>query len=295
MKRILTLLLLVLPAAASAQTTYDEGFSFGARATVEADVKLASGLHLLAHEETRFYAGSEEALHQAGSQDFLRFYTGVGIEYKVLPFLKVGAEYEYINRLKHIWDEKKDGRVEEDDEWSARHRGNFFLTGTVKTTDWQFSLKETFRMTYRADDLNAYQAPRTALALKSKASVKYLGWGKVVPFTAFEVRNTFNDASYSATYNPSATANKDKYLNETFLGYKHAYINRYRVQAGVTVKFNKHHEMDFYLLGDHYRNKEIDTNREGSDSWKENGLVLKSIKWRTGNMLSAGISYKWSF
>ena len=53
--------------------------------------------------------------------------------------------------------------------------------------------------------------------------------------------------------------------------------------------------MDFYLLGDRYKDKEIDTNREGSDSWKENGLVLKSIEWRTGNLISAGVGYKWSF
>ena len=66
-------------------------------------------------------------------------------------------------------------------------------------------------------------------------------------------------------------------------------------QLGVTAKFNKHHELDFYLLGDHYKDKEIDTNREGSASWNENGLVLKSIEWRTGNLISAGVGYTWSF
>ena len=286
MRKLLLFIALTLPVAASAQTTHDEGLSFGARAKVEADAKLASGLHLLAHEELRLYSGPE---------DVMRFYTGAGIEYKVFSFLKIGAEYEYINRLKHITDEKKDGTVTEEDEWGVRHRGNFFVTGTLKTTDWQFSLKETFRMTYRPDDLNLYQSPRTALALKSKVSVKYLGWGKVVPFAAFEVRNTLNDAAYSGTYNPSATKNADKYTNEQFLGYQHAYVNRLRGQLGVTVKFSKRHELDFYLLGDHYKDKVIDTNREGSDNWKENGLVLKSIDWYTGNMLSGGIGYKWSF
>ncbi len=279
MRKALLILALLLPAAAFAQETVDEGTSFGARATVEADAKLAKGFHLNAHEEVRWYSGDE---------DILRFYTGIGLEYKVLPFLKVGGEYEYINRLKHD---------EEDsvNEWSVRHRGNFFLTGTWKTTDWQFGLKETFRMTYRPGDMNLNQSPRTALALKHKASVKYLGWGSVVPFAAFEVRNTLNDAAYSGTHHPGATKNVDKYTDEKFLGYNHAYINRFRAQLGVTVKFDKHHEMDFYLLGDRYKDKEIDTNREGSDSWKENGLVLKSIEWRTGNLISAGVGYKWSF
>ena len=277
-KTILTLLALV-PFCAYAQTTYDEGTSFGARATVEADAKVANGLHILAHEEARYYTNGE---------DILRFYTGVGLEYKVLPFLKVGAEYELINRYKY--DEDLLANT-----WSVRHRGNFFLTGTWKTPWWQFGVKETLRLTHRPDDFNAFQAPRNALALKSKVSVKYRGWENVIPYAAFELRNTLNDAAYSGTYNASAEKNKDRYLNEEFLGYTHAYINRYRLQLGVTVKFNKHHELDFYLLGDHYRDKKIDTNREGSSSYEKNGLVLKSIDWYTGNLISAGVAYKWSF
>lgn len=279
MKRILLTLALLLPASAFAQETIDDGLSFGVRTKVEADAKLARGLHLSAHEEARFYFNTE---------DVMRFYTGIGLEYKVLSFLKVGAEYEYIHRQKFDSEEKVY-------EWSPRHRGNFFLTGTFKTTDWQFGLKETFRMTYRPGEMNLYQAPRTALVLKHKASVKYLGLGSVVPYAAFEVRNTLNDVAYSGTYVANATANKDRYQNEQFLGYTHAYVNRLRAQLGVTVEFNKHHELDFYLLGDHLKDKTVDTNREGSDNWKENGLVLKSIDWHTGNMITAGLAYKWSF
>ncbi|MBQ6763380.1 MAG: DUF2490 domain-containing protein [Bacteroidales bacterium] len=282
MKKILLLIALTIPAGAFAQTNHDEGLSFGARATVEADAKLASGLHLLAHEETRLYWNGD---------DVLRFYTGIGLEYKVLSFLKVGAEYELINRQKYETD--SNGKTYK--EWGVRHRGNFFLTGTFDAGDWRFGLKETFRMTYRPDEVNLYQSPKTALALKSKVSVKYRGWGKVVPFAAFEVRNTLNDASYSGTYNASATESANRYSNEQFLGYRHAYINRLRGQLGVTVKFSKNHELDFYVLGDHYKDKKIDTNREGSNSWKEHGLVLKSIDWYTGNMISGGIGYKWSF
>ncbi len=282
MKKILFFLTLMLPASAFAQTTYDEGLSFGARATVEADAKLASGLHLLAHEEARVYSGGD---------DILRFYTGIGLEYKVLSFLKVGAEYELINRQQYETDDNDATyRV-----WDVRHRGNFYLTGTFDAGDWRFGLKETLRLTHRPGDMNTLQAPRNALSLKSKASVKYRGWGKVVPFAAFELRNTLNAAAYSGTYNASATEKADRYLNEAFLGYRHAYINRLRGQLGVTVKFNKHHELDFYVLGDHYKDKKIDTNREGSSNWKENGLVLKSIDWYTGNMISGGIGYKWSF
>lgn len=279
MKKILIPLLALVPFCSIAQTTYDEGTSFGARATVEADVKVANGLHILAHEEARYYSNGE---------DIMRLYTGIGMEYKVLPFLKVGAEYELINRYKYDEDLLANA-------WSIRHRGNFFLTGTWKTPWWQFGVKETLRLTHRPDDFNYLQAPRNALALKSKVSVKYRGWENIIPHAAFELRNTLNDAAYSGTYNPSAEKNKDKYTDEEFLGYTHAYVNRYRLQLGVTVKFNKHHELDFYLLGDHYKDKEIDTNREGSSSWEKNGLVLKSIDWYTGNMISAGVGYKWSF
>ena len=279
MRKILLTLALLLPAAAFAQTTYDDGLTFGARATVEADAKLAKGLHLSAHEQFRYYGGSE---------DILRFYTGISLEYKVLPFLKVGAEYELINRCKY--DESVKANT-----WSIRHRGNFFLTGTLKTGNWQFGLKETLRLTHRPGDMNTLQSPRNALALKSKLSAKYLGWGKVVPFAGFELRNALNDAAYSGTYNPSAKESKDKFTNEQFLGYTHAYVNRYRVELGATVKFDKRHSLDFYLLGDHCKDKSIDTNREGSNSWKENGLVLKSIDWHVGNMITAGVGYKWEF
>ena len=279
MKKILIPLLALVPFCASAQTTYDEGTSFGARATVEADAKVANGLHILAHEEARYYSDSE---------DIMRFYTGIGLEYKVLPFLKVGAEYELINRYKYDEDLLANA-------WSVRHRGNFFLTGTWKPPWWQFGIKETLRLTHRPDDFNYLQAPRNALALKSKVSVKYRGWENIIPHAAFELRNTLNDAAYSGTYNPSAEKSKDKYTDEEFLGYTHAYVNRYRLQLGVTVKFNKHHELDFYLLGDHYKDKAIDTNREGASSWEKNRLVLKSIDWYPGNMISAGVGYKWSF
>lgn len=281
MKRLVLTLALLLPTVAFAQTTYDEGLSFGARASVKADAKLAPGLHLTAHEETRYYSG-------AG--DLLRFYSGVGLEYKVLPFLKLGAEYELINRMKPDDKEKDD-----DYSWSVRHRGNFSATGTFRAGNWQFGVKETFRMTYRPGDMNTYQAPRNAFVLKSKASVKYRGWQNVIPFAAFEVRNTLNDAAYSGTYHASAKDAVDIYTNETFLGYTHAYVNRLRAQLGVTARFSKHHELEFYLLGDSYKDKSIDTNREGSESWKSNGLVLKSIDWYTGYMLTAGVSYKWSF
>ena len=288
MKKALLLLALVLPVAVRAQNTYDEGTSFGARASVEADVKLAKGLHLTVSEEIRAYSDD---------RNILRSYAGVGLEYKILPFLKAGAEYNYINRY------QRDSLFNDNDEfqsiekaWSTRHRGNFFLSGTFRAGDWQFGLKETLRLTHRTDDVNTCQSPRNALALKSKFTVRYRGLGKaVVPYAGIELRHALNDAAYSATYNASATKNKDRYLDEEFLGYSDAYLNRVRAQVGVSVKFNKHHAMDFYLLGDHYKDKSVDTNREGSDSWTKNGLVLKSIKYYTGNVLWGGLSYKFSF
>ena len=279
MKKTLLSLLLLIPAAAQAQTTYDNGPSYGARATVEADVKLAKGLHLLSHEEYRYYSNSD---------DIMRFYTGAGLEYKVLPFLKVGAEYEWIKRIKY--DDDALSHV-----WSTRHRGSLFATGTFRTGAWQFGLKETLRLTHRPDDVNTWQSPRNALALKSKVSVKYRGLGKVVPFGAVELRNALNNASYSGTYNAAAEKDKDRYTDEEFLGYSHAYVNRIRAQVGVNVKFNKHHALDFYLMGDRYKDKVIDTNREGSNSWTKNGLVLRSIDWYQGYLLSAGVGYTWSF
>ena len=86
MKKLLLTLLLAVPAAALAQTTTDDGLSFGARAQVEADAKLASGLHLTAHEQVRYYFDSE---------DILRLHTGIGLEatgHASLTFSGAGEE-----------------------------------------------------------------------------------------------------------------------------------------------------------------------------------------------------------
>ena len=285
MKRyLIPLFALLLPAALRAQETVSDGFSYGGRATLEVDVKLAKGLHLTAHEETRVYGGAE---------DIFRSYTGLGLEYKFNKFLRAGAEYERIYRLRSEVDDEDPGSISTS--WSSRNRVNAFLTGTLHAGDWQFALKETFRLTNRTDDFNTFQGPRNALTLKSKLTVKYRGMGKVVPYASFEMRNALNDATYSATYNPYASSKTDRYLNEEFLGYRHAYVDRLRAQIGLDVKFSKHHELIFYLMGDHYWTKDIDTNREGSESWAENGLVLKSITWHTGNRLWGGIGYTFSF
>ena len=78
----------LLPAmAARAQNTYDEGTSFAARASAEADVKLARRFHLTVSEENRTYSNGQT-----------RFYTGAGLEYKFGKRLKTGVDYILINR-----------------------------------------------------------------------------------------------------------------------------------------------------------------------------------------------------
>jgi hypothetical protein len=129
------------------------------------------------------------------------------------------------------------------------------------------------------------------VALKSRFKVSWKPSKTWEPYGYVEIRNTFNDPSFTATYNTS----RSTYSNVVFNGYNDVYINRYRGSLGVDWNVTKRQTFDFYVLFDRYRDKDIDTNREGSESWEESGLVLKSLTYRTGTNISFGVAYRYSF
>ncbi|MBR1538874.1 MAG: DUF2490 domain-containing protein, partial [Bacteroidales bacterium] len=96
MKKYLIFCLLgLIPLLGHGQTYYTAPVSdletdFGGRLSAAADKKLAKGLHLTFDGEVRF------------KNDFStlgRWQAGVGLTYKVNPYLKVGGGYEFIDKL----------------------------------------------------------------------------------------------------------------------------------------------------------------------------------------------------
>ena len=76
MKKFVYLMALLLPLTAAAQT------ESGVRASVAADWKIRKGLHLTVEEELRM-DGVFKSLD--------RLQTTIGLEYKVSPYVKLGA------------------------------------------------------------------------------------------------------------------------------------------------------------------------------------------------------------
>lgn len=263
-KRLLYIFVIwaAIPSVSRAQgTDNDLESEFGARVSVTADKRISQGFHWTAEGEARFSDNLAE---------FGRYQFGTGLTYKINPWLKIGGGYTLI--------EKKNS----DGEWNPRHRLYGDITFSYKTGPWRFALKERLQYTHREVG-NAYQNNPNLLGLKSRFKVSYKASQTVTPYGYVELRNVFNDPSCSATWNASTQS----YSDYSFGGYNDVYFNRLRGSLGVEWKLDRHNSFDFFVLGDYCRDKEIDTNKEGTK--------LKSLTYDRKFNTSIGIGYKFSF
>lgn len=257
---ILALCCALLPVCASAQGTDNEQESaIRGRIGAQVDKKIVKGLHVALDGELR----TEDNFSDVG-----RWQAGVSVSYKFLPFLKASVGGLYISN--------RNGSGE----WEPRQRVYGDLMGTLKWGDWRFSLKERLQMTHREVN-NKFQDVPNALALKSRIKASYKGFGAVEPYAFVELRAALNDPACTATWNGSS------YTSYAFKGYSDTYLNRTRAALGVEWSLNKQHAIDFYVLNDWCRDKNIDTNKEGTK--------LKSLTYDRTFLTSFGIGYSFSF
>ncbi len=73
----------------------------------------------------------------------------------------------------------------------------------------------------------------------------------------------------------------------SFDGYSHAYFNRLRGGLGLVCNISKTHAIDFFVLADYCRDKNIDTNSSGTR--------LKSLTWDRDLNISLGVEYTINF
>lgn len=261
----------LLPLTAFAQ-------QFGARTSVEADFKLRKGLHLGVEEELRL---------GAGNPGIDNFRSTVGVSWKASKYFKLGAGYTLINPYKYDVGFR-----------NPRHRFYAEATGHVRLGDFQLSLKEKFQLTNRTEDsLNVYQTPRNALALKSRAGVKYKGLKDIglEPFGYFEIRTVLNGPWGETTGTIKQTDSERYYYNYVHTGYTHVYNNRYRVNLGTDYSISKNHTLTANVLLDFCSDYEIDTN--GPSKWEEKGVRLytETTGWNDYFCPSLCFGYKYSF
>lgn len=153
-KIIFTMMLgLLLPSVAAAQNQDDD---FGLWYSVGASKKFSQKLSVEAEVEYRTFDDAKKTDRWSG---------GVGLDYKVLPWLKASAGYTFLydKRRKESFSYYDD----EDDEgepwegfvkkyksatfWSPRHRFNVDLTFSQNLGRFKLSLRERWQYTYRPE------------------------------------------------------------------------------------------------------------------------------------------------
>ncbi len=253
-----------------AQTDVDLDAEVGGRISLSVDKKLTKGLHVTLEEEVRW---------DNGFRSFDRFQTTLAASYKLHSNIKIGVGYALISPYSSTNSAFK----------SLRHRFMVDVTGNYRFGDWSLSLKERFQATYRSGDMNEYQNPRTAMALKSRLKLTYKAFRRWEPYLAFEVRNTLNAPVIKANFdgtNYLTDAGTQKGEEGWFLdGFSGWYVNRLRGILGVEYKWSKNSLVELSVMADYLSDKVVDANAEGTK--------LKSYTRETGfcGWFVAGYSY----
>lgn len=157
----------------------------------------------------------------------------VGVGYEPWQFLKVGADYSFVNERNTKTDNNTGVKSAE---WGIRHRVNIDVTGTLRMGRVKLSLRERLRVQFRGDSINKYEHPNPALSLRTrlKGSVKLRNphWE---PYAFVELYHTLNS--------PAPVKN----FKEEPLAYKN-YVPRLRLAVGTEYKIDNHHRMEFYYM-----------------------------------------------
>ena len=242
----------------------DSDSDVGTRFSAGVDKKISKGFHVFAEEEMRL----------DGLSSFDRFYTTVGTSYKINDYLKIGAGYSAISVLKDPVDASK--------YWDWRHRGFFDVTGSYRTGSWKFSLRERFQATRMTKDVNTFQQPKTATALRTKLKISYkIPMSGLEPYLAFEHKLALNGAEWDSWSTTSSFA------SSAYLGHSDVYTSRFRTEGGVEWELNKKNAFDFYCLYDNLTDKNIDS--------KKTAVLKEAITTVHSSRLAFCVSYVFSF
>lgn len=272
-KMIFTAILLI-PLAVAAQnkdldyTQLEPVFETGARFDANLQVSIIPKSLVLNFQEELRFDENFSRLH--------RSYTSAGIEYKILPWLKVGAEYSFI--------------LNNSAKWEIRHRGSFFLTESIRAGRWKFSLRERFQATHRTDSVNIYQTPKTELSLKTRLKVAYdVPGSHFEPYISAETRFLLNGVRPSRfIYYESSGRWANPYPE-----YSDAYLNRLRLKLGTGYKCSKNNDLDFYVIADLNYDLDIDFSSKGNqktDNTSDTGYA-DYLFVKNSYFIGLGISY----
>lgn len=202
--------------------------------TSESDVqaRFRAGLEIPIGQKWEF-TWSEQLRLQNNFSKIDKVVSSVGFGYKPWKFLKLEAQYGFVNNR----DTKTDNKTGfQTSSWQVRHRLNFDVTGSVRWGRVKLSLRERLRVQFRSDSVNKYEHPDPELSLRSrlKSAVK-LNNARWEPYAFVELYTTLNA--------PAAVSN---YLKQPLKSDN--YINRVRVGLGTEMKLSNSSKLDFYYM-----------------------------------------------
>lgn len=269
---LLACLLLPFPAMAQQLLDYTE-----TDPTYEAGARLGLGVEKSLIPKTMTVFAEEQIRFNDNFSHFQRSYTTVGLDYRILPWLKAGVSGSYI--LNNSTDKG----------WTNRFRGAFWLTESVKLDRWKLSLREKLQATYYADSINIYQNPKTRWVLKTRVKAEYdIPRSKYTPYFSAELRNTLNAVNPAYfVYNES-----DARWTNTSPVYNDVYINRLRLVAGTEYKFPDKNTINLFIFSDLCWDLDIDFNSNGRQKKNSSGTGYKDYLFLEDTYLfGLGLTY----
>ena len=174
---------------------------------------------------------SEQARMHNNVSDLDKIISSVGVNYKALPWLKVGASYGLVNVRDEDIDQKTNQTLVE---WKNRHQVNVDVTGSYKVGRVKLSLRERVRFNFRTDPVNKYEHPDPAISLRSRLKAAYdIRQCRWEPYAYVEIYNTLNAVDAVPNYKQYHQAFKQ-------------YISRIRFSVGTEFKISNYHRLDIY-------------------------------------------------
>ena len=244
--------------------------------TSESDVQLrvGAGLEIPIGRKWEFAWNEQVRLHN-NLANFDKVVSSVGFGYKPWKFLKLEAQYGFVNERTSKTDNDTGYKTID---WQIRHRLNFDATGSVRLGNVKLSLRERVRVQFRGDSVNKYEHPNPEITLRSrlKGAVD-LRNGRWEPYAFAEVYTTLN-----------AVGVVNNYLREP-IRYAN-YINRVRLGLGTEMKLSNSSKLDFYYMV-HF-NRSYEARYKGISKDPANDGDLKSWKLEKKCAHVIGIDYK---
>ncbi len=174
--------------------------------------------------------------------------SSLGVDYKPLPFLKLWAEYCFVNEHDAV------------EGWDIRHRLNLDVAGSYRAGRVKLSLRERVRLRFRSDSVNRFEKPDPFVTLRSRVKAAYdIRHSRWEPYAYAELYVTLNAPA------PVGNFKTDAFSHDN-------YINRVRLAVGTEYKIDKRNRLDFYYMV-HFNREFRARYKAGSGDMKEWSLA----------------------